>query len=286
MPYKQFTPDVLSSAEVNTYLMNQSVIVFANAAARTAALGASPPEGMVTYLQDLDAIQIYDGASWGGGSFIGSGVEATEIQTESLVVTSGSFFQSDVEIDAGLQVAGSATIDGGLQTLTYFISSDVATFEADATFDANVEISNGTLTVPNQPAFQAYGPVASPASGTFPVRLLNTYLNRGSVYNTATGYFTAPVAGVYLFSWSFLTINNNDVFRWFLRKNGATIGDLHLRADTLATGSEFATNASKTWIIQLIAGDTIAIYYAADAGTAFYNAGGNEYSTFGGYLIG
>ena len=43
--------------------MNQSVIVFSNEAARTAAI-PSPIEGMVTYLEDTDALQLYT-TSWG-----------------------------------------------------------------------------------------------------------------------------------------------------------------------------------------------------------------------------
>jgi hypothetical protein len=65
MAYKNFVPNVLSSSEVQTYLMNQSVMVFANSTARSAALTA-PTEGMVTYLQDTNILQIYDGSAWVG----------------------------------------------------------------------------------------------------------------------------------------------------------------------------------------------------------------------------
>lgn len=63
MPYKNFEPNILSSSEVQTYLMDQSVIVFANSAARSAAL-TLPTEGMVTYLQDVNRIEVYDGSVW------------------------------------------------------------------------------------------------------------------------------------------------------------------------------------------------------------------------------
>lgn len=54
---------VLTAAQVNTYLMQQSVMVFATAAARTTAL-PSPSEGMVTYRSDNNVIEYYDGAAW------------------------------------------------------------------------------------------------------------------------------------------------------------------------------------------------------------------------------
>jgi hypothetical protein len=42
--------------------MNQSVMVFADAAARTSAL--TPSEGMVTYLADTNALEYYTGSAW------------------------------------------------------------------------------------------------------------------------------------------------------------------------------------------------------------------------------
>lgn len=63
--YKLFnTGDVLTAAQVNTYLMQQSVMVFANSAARTTALSGVLAEGMLSYLQDTNAVEKYDGSSW------------------------------------------------------------------------------------------------------------------------------------------------------------------------------------------------------------------------------
>jgi hypothetical protein len=63
--YKLFsTGDVLSASDVNTYLMQQTVMSFANAAARTSALSAVLAEGLVSYLQDTNVVEIYTGAAW------------------------------------------------------------------------------------------------------------------------------------------------------------------------------------------------------------------------------
>jgi hypothetical protein len=56
--------DVLTSADVNTYLMQQSVMVFDSDAARSTALGANVSEGMVSYVKDVDKVQYYTGANW------------------------------------------------------------------------------------------------------------------------------------------------------------------------------------------------------------------------------
>jgi hypothetical protein len=64
MAYKVFSNgDALTGSELNTYLMNQSVMVFASATARTAAL-PSPTEGMVTYLEDTNVLYLWTGATW------------------------------------------------------------------------------------------------------------------------------------------------------------------------------------------------------------------------------
>lgn len=63
--YKLFnTGDVLTAAQVNTYLQEQTVMVFASAAARTTALSGVLAEGMMSYLSDTDLIQYYNGTAW------------------------------------------------------------------------------------------------------------------------------------------------------------------------------------------------------------------------------
>lgn len=64
--------DVLTAADTNGYLM-QGVWVFANAAARTAAV-TSPQEGNASFLKDTNSLEIYDGAAWvayGAGDITG-----------------------------------------------------------------------------------------------------------------------------------------------------------------------------------------------------------------------
>jgi len=58
--------EVLASADVNSYLMDQTVMVFAGTAARSSAIG-TPTEGMVTYLVDgtgSQAVEYYNGSAW------------------------------------------------------------------------------------------------------------------------------------------------------------------------------------------------------------------------------
>jgi hypothetical protein len=61
--FKTFnTGDVLSAADTNGYLM-QGVLVFADAAARTAAI-TSPQEGQMSFLKDTNSTEYYSGSAW------------------------------------------------------------------------------------------------------------------------------------------------------------------------------------------------------------------------------
>jgi hypothetical protein len=87
--YKLFqTGDVLTAAQVNTYLNEQTVMVFASSAARTTALTSVLAEGMVSYLQDTNAVEVYNGSAWVGVSGTG---DLTEIVAGTgITVTSGT----------------------------------------------------------------------------------------------------------------------------------------------------------------------------------------------------
>jgi hypothetical protein len=61
---KTFTAgEVLTASDVNTYLMEQSVMVFAGTAARSSAI-PTPSDGMVTYNQTNNSLEAYNGTEW------------------------------------------------------------------------------------------------------------------------------------------------------------------------------------------------------------------------------
>lgn len=55
--------DVLLASEVNTYMMEQQIMVFAGTAARGSAL-PSPSEGMFAFMKDTDTLTYYNGSDW------------------------------------------------------------------------------------------------------------------------------------------------------------------------------------------------------------------------------
>jgi hypothetical protein len=58
------TGDVLTAAQVQYNLQNQTIMYFASSAARTAALSGVVVEGMFSYLADTNSTEYYDGAAW------------------------------------------------------------------------------------------------------------------------------------------------------------------------------------------------------------------------------
>lgn len=63
---KVFTPgEVLTATNVQNYLMDQAVQVYAGTAARGSAIGSATTEGMVSYLSDVHSLQMATGtATW------------------------------------------------------------------------------------------------------------------------------------------------------------------------------------------------------------------------------
>jgi len=58
------TGEVLTAANVDNYLMNQTVMVFASASARSTALSGVVAEGMLSYRTDSHILEYYNGSSW------------------------------------------------------------------------------------------------------------------------------------------------------------------------------------------------------------------------------
>lgn len=55
--------EILSAADLNGYLMDQAVTIWANSGARASGI-LSPIEGQLSYLQDTDLYYRWNGASW------------------------------------------------------------------------------------------------------------------------------------------------------------------------------------------------------------------------------
>ena len=136
------TGDVLTAAQVQFNLQNQSIMYFASSAARTSALSAVLVEGMFTYLADTDSFEYYDGAAWNSVSNPGdiTGVTAgTGIQGGG---TSGTVTVSiDTAVTADLTTAQALTNKDLTSGTNTFPTTVVTTTDTQT-------LTNKTLTAP------------------------------------------------------------------------------------------------------------------------------------------
>ena len=136
--YKLFVSgDVLTAAQVNTYLNEQTVMVFATSAARTSALSAVLAEGMMSYLQDSNTVFFYDGAAWNA---LASGDITAITAGNGITVTSGTGPVPTVEIDTSVTVDKTTA-----QTLTNkTLTSPALTTPTISTLTTNGDLVYGT----------------------------------------------------------------------------------------------------------------------------------------------
>jgi hypothetical protein len=153
--FKTFvTGEVLTAADTNGYLM-QGVNVFANAAARTAAI-TSPQEGQMSFLKDTNSTEYYDGAAWTPVAGASGGMTLLSTTTCSGATTtvsgiSGSYTNLQVVVegvtnataDGEFRVAINSST-GSIQSGTMGYKHGVGTFTVNGTSSGYLTLTNST----------------------------------------------------------------------------------------------------------------------------------------------
>ena len=205
--YKLFVNgNTLSASDLNTYVNQQTVMVFASAAARTTALSGVLAEGMVSYRTDSHILEYYTGSTWSsvapagysaptiGSTSIGSGATVTTIAGLTLTspVENNPYITSPKELTTVSATAATGTVNFDILTqgVLYY------TTNASANFTLNFR-GNGTTTLASiMNVGDAWSTVFLNTNGATPY-----YPNTFQVDGTATGVTvkwsggTAPSAG-------------------------------------------------------------------------------------------
>lgn len=270
--------EVVQATQFQDYVQDQVVQVYAGTAARSSALGTSVAEGMVSYLSDINQVQVYNGSSWVevGGTAVayatasGTAVYATNAGTSVYATTSGTSVYStnagtsvyattsgtaDYSVLSGTAVTISGSIGPTQVTGTAVTTADTATV-TNAMLAGSIEnakLLNSTITL-NGTAV-ALGGSATISGGGGTADFSNPMTVLGDLIVGGTGG-TAERLGIgsantFLFS-------NGTVASW------NTVGTAGY--STTSGTAVYATNAG-TAVYATNAGTSV---YATNAGTAVY----------------
>jgi hypothetical protein len=137
MPIKKFADaEILTADDVNTYLMDQAVLVFENAAARDAAFSTVDPAlptrgagGRLCYLKNTAVIQYWNGTEW---------IDSSSFTTPDLSIT-------NAKVSTSASIALSKLAPGTSGQIIVANASGVPTY---VTLSGDATISNtGVITV-------------------------------------------------------------------------------------------------------------------------------------------
>lgn len=155
--YKDFTVgQVLTSAQVDGYLMQQTIMKFADASARTTALSGVVAEGMFSYLADTNATEYYDGSSWvsisnpgditavtagtglSGGGTSGSVSLAIATSQSDLIIKG---FEEDVNVVASA-ATGTINFDVSTASVWYYTTNATANHTLNFRYSSGATLSS------------------------------------------------------------------------------------------------------------------------------------------------
>jgi hypothetical protein len=275
--YKLFnTGDVLTAAQVNTYLQEQAVMRFASAAARTTALSGVLAEGMVSYLMDTNAVEVYDGSAWvgvatGDITAVTAGTGISGGGTSGAVTITNSMATEITAAGDIIVGTGSGTFDNlPIGTTGQVLTADTTVSPYKVKWAA---ASGGSSTFVGVSVYESPANNASLSSGVWTLVTWNSErYDTDGFHSTSsnTGRITIPTGkgGKYLFTGAVYFANTATAGMRQLRlyKNGTDLGIYFM---TTGSGSgTFYPNPQINYVVNAAAGDYFEMYAQQNSGSS------------------
>jgi hypothetical protein len=191
MSRKVFTAgEVLAAADVNSFLMDQTVMSFAGTAARGSAI-SSPVEGMVAYLEDTNLYTGYNGTAWTSlGSLSGSGLVhiATSTFSAQTAIQVNSCFSA--EFDNYKVIFTNLVIASGDPLMSYQMVNGSTPFTG-ANYNSQILGAQGTSVFGNNVTNQTSGRVGGvgPGANYLSLEVSAPFLAANTKTNSFDNYF-------------------------------------------------------------------------------------------------
>lgn len=132
MPIKNFQNGYpLPASDLNTYLMNQSVMTFASSSARGTAI-TTPTEGMLTYLEDTNLFQYYTGSAWADLVSLPSPAQTISDKTSNYTIVAGDAYSLIRSTNAAITITIANVLTAGQRIDFAQFGTGQVTFAAGA----------------------------------------------------------------------------------------------------------------------------------------------------------
>jgi hypothetical protein len=178
--------NVLNASQLNDNLMNQSVIVFPGDLSRDSAI-PTPPEGMLTYLEDTNRYESYDGSEW--VSPYGLTLVYSEEFTSASSITLDNIFTAEFDSYRLLLSFIKNTSIGGVSLALRAGGTTIAgtnyRFQGIRTFSTTVESQNNL----NASALTVFGTSAVGSSGSMTADIINPFLPEITEFHISSNSF-------------------------------------------------------------------------------------------------
>jgi len=209
------TGDVLTAAQVQYNLQNQSIMYIATSAARDAALTGVLAEGMFAYLADTNTTVYYDGASWQSfgtgdvtGLTAGAGITITNPTgpVPTIAISNGATLTSPKETINLSAVAAT----GAININTLISTVDIRTVNATGAYTLNVRGDASTTLDSLMSSGEQISVVFESPNGVTPYYPTTFYVDGNAITPKWLG--AVPSAG---------NASSTDVYVYTIRKTGA-----------------------------------------------------------------